>query len=131
MRETRNAKTEDKLTRNYRYMSNDALPNNRHENEKGTGGVAIRTKQEWDYNIQKIARYSHRCMKVATETGISDKTLHILNTYAPQMGYSRAERAEYWRQTKHILSDIPPKDLLIWTTDNNGQIARPEDETGG
>ena len=57
--------------------------------------------------------------------------LHILNTYAPHMGYSRAERAEYWRQTKQILEEIPNNDLLIWTTDNNGEIAKPEGSSGG
>ena len=30
-----------------------------------------------------------------------------------------------------IIQEIPKNDLLIWTTDNNGQIARPEKEEEG
>jgi len=68
-------------------------------------------------------------MKITMGAGISNKKLHILNTYAPHMGYSRAERDEYWRQTKQILQEIPQNDLLIWAADNNGKIARTDQET--
>ena len=134
IQETHNTQNEDKKTKNYRYISSAALTGQTNENknnEKGIGGVAILIKQDWNNNIQKIERYSHRCMKITMETGINNKKLHILNTYAPHMGYNRADRDEYWKLVKKIIQEIPENDLLIWTTDNNGQIARPTTNNNG
>ena len=39
------------------------------------------------------------------------------------MSYGRKGRGEYWEEIKHILSNIPKNDLVIWAADNNGQIA--------
>merc|ERR1712112_541752 len=69
-----------------------------------------------------------RSMKIKMDTGIGKNPLHIINTYAPHMNYGRKERDEYWEEIKHILAQIPKKDLIIWTTDNNGQIARENNE---
>ena len=41
------------------------------------------------------------------------------------MGYLKGERNAYWKETKQAKSNIPTEDLTIWTTDNNGEIARP------
>ena len=41
------------------------------------------------------------------------------------MGYGRSERGAYWSEIKFILGQIHRKDIIIWTTDNNGQIAKP------
>ena len=64
-------------------------------------------------------------MKIELRTNIKEKTIHLINTYAPHMGYARSERDAYWSEIKFILNKIPRKDIIIWTTDNNGQIARP------
>ena len=50
--------------------------------------------------------------------------MHIINTYAPHMGYGRDERDGYWKLIKEIMTTTPQNDIIIWTTDNNGQIAR-------
>ena len=71
--ETHNARTKDKLTKNYRYMSTAALKTNGGKNEKGIGGCAILIKKEWIGNITKIARYAHRCVKISLQTGIQTK----------------------------------------------------------
>jgi len=113
IQETHDAQSDDRLTRNYRYIFNAAQTSRKNEsrniNEKGIGGVAILIKQEWSNNIQSIDRYSNRCIKITIETGIGNKKRHILNTYAPHMGYSRAERDEYWQQVKKIIQEIPKK----------------------
>ena len=57
--------------------------------------------------------------------------MHIINTYVPHMGYGRNERDEYRRQIKQIATETPQNDIIIWTTDNNGQIARPVSRQGG
>ena len=31
----------------------------------------------------------------------------------------------YWGEVKFILGQIPRNDIIIWTTGNNGQIAKP------
>ena len=64
-------------------------PNNKQPNEKGIGGTAIMIKNEWGNNILHTPMYSRRCMKIALQTGVRNKNLHIINTYAPHMGYSR------------------------------------------
>ena len=94
-------------------------------NEKGIGGVAIVIKKVWGNNITEIARYSHRCMEIKLRTNVYAKTLHLINTYAPNMSYGRKERDAYWKEIKYILAQMPKNDLIIWATDNNGQIAQP------
>ena len=127
IQETHNTQNEDKKTKNYRYISSAALPGQNNENNcgnKGIGGVAILIKQSWNNNVKKIERHTHRCMKITMETGIGNKKLHILNTYAPHMGYRRKDRDEYWSIIKKVMGETPENDLVVWTTDNNGQIAR-------
>ena len=64
-------------------------------------------------------------MKTQLQTNMNKRTLHLINTYAPQMCYGRNERDAYWGDVKYILGKIPKNDFVIWATDNNGQIARP------
>ena len=74
IQETHNTRSGDRLTNNYRYISNAALACQGEENEKGIGGVAILIKQECSKNIQKIERYSRRCIKITIETVIGKKS---------------------------------------------------------
>ena len=83
-------------------------------------------KENWYRNIEKITRHSHRAMQISLNTGQKNKTLQILNTYAPHMVYNQENRDEYWEEIKNILQNIWKKDMMIWTTDNNGQIARTD-----
>ena len=64
-------------------------------------------------------------MKVKLRTNVNKKNIHLINTYAPHMNYGRNGRDTYWREVKYILDQIPQNDIIIWATDNNGQIARP------
>ena len=44
------------------------------------------------------------------------------------MGYRKQQREEYWKEIKNALQTINKKDIIIWATDNNGQIAKPSDD---
>ena len=66
-------------------------------------------KKDWGANILCIETYSHRSMKIKMQTGIKNKIVHIINIYAPHMGYIRKERDTYWGQIKQILTEIPKK----------------------
>ena len=61
------------------------------------------------------------------QTNIKCKTIQILNTYAPHMGYATNEHDTYWQELKGILQNMNKKQRMIWTTDNNGQIAKGND----
>ena len=126
IQETHNVITEDKWIGNFRYISNAAKSINNNKNEKGIGGIAIMIKEDWYQNIEKITRHSNRSIQIALNTGDKNKKLQILNTYAPHMGYGKEDRDEYWKETKGILKQIKKDDILVWTTDNNGQIARKD-----
>ena len=125
IQETHEAIPTDQETENYRYISAAAQPINGKANEKGIGWAAVMVKKEWGNTITEIARYSHRCIKIKIQTNMKSKTLHLINTYAPHMRYGRQERDEYWREIKYILDTIPKNDIIIWAADNNGQIAKP------
>ena len=70
IQETHNTKTEDHKTENYRYISTAAEKVTGKENEKGNGGISIMIKNEWAENIEKITRYTTRCMKITLTTGL-------------------------------------------------------------
>ena len=42
------------------------------------------------------------------------------------MGYSKENRDEYWGEIKKIHKGTDKNDMIIWATDNNGQIAKRE-----
>ena len=68
--------------------------------EKAYGGIEIMIKNARGGNILQTTRYSHRCIEITLQTGVGNKNLHIINTYAPHMGYSREERGKYWKLIK-------------------------------
>ena len=103
------------------------IKSNREQNKKGIGGVAIVIKEECCKEIAKITRRPHRNVQITLNTGNSDRELQILNSYAPHMGYIREQREAYWKAIKNTLQTIIKKDILIWATDNNGQIAKPRE----
>ena len=89
IQETHNARTQDKCFVNYRYISSVAQKINGAKNENGIWGVAIMIKNRWGRNIEKVARHSYRRIQISLNDGQKTKTLKILNTYAPNMGYSK------------------------------------------
>ena len=42
------------------------------------------------------------------------------------MGYAINELDQYWQEIKGILRNMNKKQCMIWTTDNNGQIAHDD-----
>ena len=129
IQETHNTISRECRTRNYRFVSAEAEHVHGATNEKGIGVVALMSKHDWGDNINKIHRRSRRRIEIILHTGQSKKQLHIINTYAPHMGYSKGDRGEYWEELKLPIGNIAKKDFVIWTTDNNGQIARPTNDT--
>ena len=62
-------------------------------------------------------------MTMRIKTKIQGKTL-IINPHAPDMGRKAETRKEYWNHIKQITHQIKKKDIVIWATDNNGQVSK-------
>ena len=94
----------------------------------GIGGFAIIIRKQPSRSIEEICKTPNRITYATLQTNIKCSNIQIINTYAPNMGYSMEERTLYWQEIK----EIPPQKLnnkqcVIWTTDNNGQIAKEND----
>ena len=77
----------------YRSISTETETDLTKSNTNGIGGVDVLIKNERFNNIEQINRYSHRSVEIIMHTGINEKKLHILNTYAPNMRYEKEERS--------------------------------------
>ena len=110
---------------NYAIIFTTALPQQETDttNTKGIGGVAIAYRANLETSIVDIAIISHRVMHITLKSNLKFKRIQILKTYAPHMGYSHDERTKYWNDVKSVLQQTNAKQCIIWTTDNNGQIA--------
>ena len=92
-------------------------------NTKGIGGVAIEYRANLEASSVDTTIISHRVMHITLKSNLEFKNIQILNTYAPHMGYCQDERTKYWNDVKSVLKQTNTKQCIIWTTDNNGQIA--------
>ena len=89
------------------------------------GGTAIIIHHTLTQHIQKIIRVSGRIMEIRLKTGLGNKILSILNTYAPHMGYQTEQINTYWTTLNQYIDSIPNTHIRMWCTDNNGQITKP------
>ena len=55
---------------------------------------------------------------------IQGGALAILYSHAPDVSYETDIGKEYWRQIKQILYQTRKRNIVIWDSDNNGQIGR-------
>ena len=106
-------------------VQGESLNNN--QNNYNKAGVAIIIKTTLIPLIKNVIRTNGRLMEIRLKTGNLIKSLSIINTYAPHKGYKQETIENYWNTTRAYLSLIPKNLTKIWGTDNNGQIARNED----
>ena len=94
-----------------------------HQKKESERGMAITIKENIDQYIAKVEHHNERIMTMRIETKIQGKTL-IINSHAPDMRSAVATRKEYRGRIKQIPRPIKRKDIVIWATDNNGQVSR-------
>ena len=89
-------------------------------------GIAI--KENLDQNVTKVEHRNARIMTMRIKTKYKENP-HNPEFGRPDMRYATETRGEYWNQIKKILYQAKKEDIVIWETDNNGQINRnPEND---
>jgi len=63
-------------------------------------------------------------MEMHIKTKIQGKAIIITNSHAPDMSSAVEARGDYWGHIKQIMQKIKKKDIVIWATDNNGQVGK-------
>ena len=83
-------------------------------------GVGIMMKAELADNVIEVKRYDDRLMKIRMVVG---KTIwNILSLYAPQVGRTPQEKAEFWERFEDELGQIPVSEVILVGGDVNGHI---------
>ena len=86
--------------------------------------MAIAVKENLDHYITKVEHRNGRIMTMKIKTKTQWKILVIINPHAPGMINAAETRKAYWNHTKQITQQTKKKDIVIWATDNNGQVSK-------
>ena len=117
------------LLDNYRITAETAA-SKREETGVVQGGTEIMIHESIQQYITQIARQSSRVLRVTLGRENSKRPIQILTTYAPHNGRAEEDRNQHWGEVKEILNKTCKRHMVIWRTDENGQIGRDEEEGG-
>ena len=83
-------------------------------------GVGIMMRAELADNVIEVKRYDDRLMKIRMVVG--KRIWNILSLYAPQVGRTLQEKAEFWERVEDELGRIPDSEIILVGGDVNGHI---------
>lgn len=88
----------------------------------GQNGVAIAISEDHLDNIVEVKRFGDRAMSI--KVLIQGEVVNIVAAYAPQVGCSKDEKAQFWTHLDDILQEIPVNETTIVGGDLNGHVGR-------
>ena len=89
-------------------------------------GVGIMMKAELVDNVIEVKRCNDRLMKIKIVVG--KKVWNIFSIYAPQIGRTLQEKAEFWERLEDELGQIPESEIVLVGGDVNAHIG--DENTG-
>ena len=87
--------------------------------------MEIAIKENLDQYIAEVEHRNARIMTMRIKTRIQGKTPNNNQlSRAPDVSNAVETRKEYRGHVRQILQHIKKKDIVIWATDNNGQVGK-------